>query len=170
MEKRTYSESVALVEVQDVRVAVLEHRGDPALIGNSVRAFIAWRKTVGLSPAVSATFNILYDNPFETAPEAFRLDLCAATQQDIAPNEAGVVAKVIPGGRCAVLRYVGADHGLAEALSVLCADWLPRSGERLREFPIYCQRVRFFPEVPEHEAITDLFLPLRSRFSTLAQS
>jgi hypothetical protein len=30
----------------------------------------------------------------------------------------------------------------------------------LRDFPIYLQRVKFFPDVPENEAITDVFLPL----------
>ena len=37
----------------------------------------------------------------------------------------------------------------------------PASGEEPRDFPLYFQRVSFFPDVPEHEAITDVFLPLR---------
>ena len=35
------------------------------------------------------------------------------------------------------------------------------SGEEARDFPIYCQRLSFFPEVPEHEAVAELFLPLK---------
>jgi len=38
---------------------------------------------------------------------------------------------------------------------------LPGSGAELRDFPLYVQRVKFFPEVPEHEAVTDAFLPLK---------
>jgi AraC family transcriptional regulator len=30
-----------------------------------------------------------------------------------------------------------------------------------RDFPIYCQRLSFFPEVPEHEVVAELFLPLK---------
>jgi len=30
-----------------------------------------------------------------------------------------------------------------------------------RDFPLYCQRLTFFPEVPEHEAVAELFLPLK---------
>jgi AraC family transcriptional regulator len=37
---------------------------------------------------------------------------------------------------------------------------LPASGEALPDFPLYCQRVSFVPMVAEHEAITDIFLPL----------
>ena len=153
-------EQIRFVDFKETRVAVLEHRGDPITIGDSIRRFIAWRKGMALPPRSSATFNILYDDPSTTAPEAFRLDLCAVTEREIAPNDAGVVVKMIPGGRCAVLRHTGADDGLAAALRYLYADWLPRSGEALRDFPPYLQRVTFFPDVPEGEAVTDIFLPL----------
>ncbi|MDU0958524.1 MAG: GyrI-like domain-containing protein, partial [Bradyrhizobium sp.] len=43
----------------------------------------------------------------------------------------------------------------------LYRDWLPASGEEARDFPIYCQRLSFFPEVPEHETVAELFLPLK---------
>lgn len=152
---------VGIAVVPDTRVAVLEHRGDPALIGESVRRFIAWRKSMKLPPRISATYTILYDNPDTTPPEAFRLDLCAATDLAVEPNDAGIVGKLIPGGRCAVLRHVGSDETLGEAASYLFTGWLPHSGETLRDFPLYCQRVTFFPDVPEHEAVTDLFLPIR---------
>ncbi len=46
------------------------------------------------------------------------------------------------------------------ALHLYC-DWLPASGEEARDFPIYCQRLSFFPEVPEHETAAELFLPLK---------
>jgi AraC family transcriptional regulator len=159
--KNSTSQPVRIVDFCETRVAVLEHRGDPAQIGNSVREFIAWRKEAGLPPSISATFNILYDDPVQTAPHKFRLDLCAATETDVAPNAVGIVVKVIPGGRCAVLRHIGSDDGLGEALRYLYAEWLPQSGGEPRDYPPFCQRVRFFPDVPEHEAVTDIFLPLK---------
>jgi AraC family transcriptional regulator len=155
------AEQVTIVEVKDTRVAVLEHRGDPALIGDSVRRFIAWRRQAGLPPKTSATFNILYDDPISTPSADFRLDLCAATDRDISPNSWGVAIKTIPGGRCATLRHIGSDDNLGEALRYLYAVWLPQSREEPRDFPLYCQRVTFFPDVPEHEAITDIYLPLK---------
>jgi DNA gyrase inhibitor GyrI len=47
------------------------------------------------------------------------------------------------------------------ALEYRGGKWLAHSGERLRDFPSYLQRVHFFPEVPPHEAAVDVFLPLR---------
>lgn len=152
---------VKILVVEETRVAVLEHRGDPARLGDSLRRFIAWRKQNRLPPAVSATFNILYDDPAETAPEDYRFDICAAIDRRVTENPFGVVEKTIPGGRCAVVRHVGSDDTLGEAVRYLYATWLPASGEEPRDFPLYLQRVRFFPDVPEHEAVTDVFLPLQ---------
>lgn len=160
--KRSWStEDVRIVDVAEILVGVLEHRGDPAVIGDSVRRFIAWRKQVGLHPKKSETFQILYDDPSTTPPAEFRCDLCAASSRPIEPNAFSIVAKTIPGGRCAVLRLIGSDDGLGDAAHYLYGVWLPQSGEELRDFPLYCQRVSFFPDVPEGEAVTDLFLPLR---------
>jgi hypothetical protein len=46
--------------------------------------------------------------------------------------------------------------GYELAALYLYRDWLPGSGEETRDFPLYCQRVSVFPDVPEHEAITDM--------------
>ncbi|WP_437328553.1 AraC family transcriptional regulator [Sorangium sp. So ce381] len=155
------AEDVAIVRFNETRVAAFEHRGDPKRILESVRRFITWRKENKLPPRVSATFNILYDDPAESPPEAYRADLCAGIHRPIAENPHGVVEKAIPGGRCAVLRHVGCDDTLYVAVRYLYATWLPMSGEELRDFPLFLQRVRFFPEVPDHEAVTDVFLPLQ---------
>lgn len=151
---------VKILVFEETRVAVLEHRGDPTRLGDSLRRFIEWRKQNKLPPAVSAMFNILYDDPAETPPEDYRFDICAAIDRRVTENPFGVVEKTIPGGRCAVVRHVGSDDTLGEAVRYLYATWLPASGEEPRDFPLYLQRVRFFPDVPEHEAVTDVFLPL----------
>jgi AraC family transcriptional regulator len=155
------AEDVKITTCEDTRVAALEHRGDPNLLGDSIRRFIGWRRENRLPPKLSATFNVLYCDPEQTPPEHFRLDICAATPRGVAANELGIVDKVIPGGRCAVLRHIGSDDTLAAAINFLYASWLPASGEELRDFPLYLQRITFFPDVPEHEAVSDLFLPLR---------
>ena len=154
-------EDVKIVHFPHTRVGALTHHGDPRRLGDTIREFIAWRKQNHLHPSVSATFNIWHEDPNVTPPEQFRMDVCAATDKPIDINPQGVVEKVIPAGRCAVLRHIGSDDTLGAAIRFLYAEWLPHSGEELRDFPLFSQRVRFFPEVPEHEAIIDVFLPLR---------
>ena len=152
---------VKLITFKDTKVAVLEHRGDPNLIGESIRKFIEWRKQNRLSPKVSATFNILYDNPASTSPDDYRLDICASTQRDLTENSFGVVERNI-----LVVDALYYDTSVPTTISVralryLYSEWLPLSKEEPRDFPLYFQRVSFFPDVPEHEAVTDVFLPLQ---------
>ena len=169
---------VKIIDFKDTRVAVLEHRGDPAGLEDSIRKFIAWRKQNRLPPSVSATFNLVYHDLANTEPSRtnptsapglsqdrgtgeFRFDLCAATDREVTDNPFGVVVKTIPGGRCAVLRHIGSDDNLGEAINFLYSQWHPQSQQELRDFPLYFQRVSFFPDVAEHEAVTDVFLPLK---------
>lgn len=154
-------DDVTIREVSPTPVAIMEHRGDPATIGATIQRFIAWRKATGLSPKVSSTFNIFHSDARPTPPADYRIDLCVGTDRPIVVEEPGIKPGMIPGGRCAVLRVVGHTDNLEPAALYLYREWLPASGEEVRDFPLYCQRLSLFPEVPEHEAVAELFLPLR---------
>lgn len=157
-----YTESaVKIVSFPQTQVAILRHLGDPALLGDTIRDFIAWRRAADLPPRLSATFNIMHNDPATITPSDYRIDLCAATTRPVPQNAQGVIAGTIPGGRCATVRVTGPSENLRAAAVFLYADWLPRSGEELRDFPMFVQRVAFFPDVAEHEAITDVFVPLK---------
>ncbi|MFT8676193.1 MAG: GyrI-like domain-containing protein [Acetobacter sp.] len=161
---RTYTPAdVTVRDIDPIPVTIMEHRGDPALIGDTVQRFIAWRKAHGLPPAASRTFNIFYSNPHTTPPAQYRLGLCVGTDTAPGPFGKGMRHDHIPGGRYAVLRCVGDEHALDRAIVYLCRDWLPASGEQMEHVPPFCERVRFFPHVPAKDAVTDFFLPLQSR-------
>ncbi|CAH1673847.1 AraC family transcriptional regulator [Chelatococcus asaccharovorans] len=151
---------VTIRDVPPTPVAIFEHRGDPATLGATIQRFIAWRKAAGLHPKTNPTFNVWRSERCPEQPADYSVDLCVGTDQPIEPNSE-VKAGEIPGGRCAVLRVVGNTHNLEPAALYLYRDWLPASGEEVRDFPIYCQRLSFFPEVPEHETVAELFLPLK---------
>lgn len=162
--ERTHPMSVLIVEFPETQVAVLEHRGDPALVYDSVQRFIDWRKTSGLSPVHSSRhFGIAYDDPAATPPAQFRFDLGGSVTAPVPANPQGVMNKVIPAGRCAVVRHRGSrdDDSLGRSIYPLYRDWLPASGEELRDFPLFFEYLNLIPEVPEHELLTDIYLPLK---------
>jgi AraC family transcriptional regulator len=161
MQRTFTARDVTIREVPATRVAILEHRGDPATLGASIQRFIAWRKAAGLHPKTSPTFNVWRSERRPQSPADYSVDLCAGTDRPITPGGEGIKAGEIPGGRCAVLRVVGYTDNLEPAALFLYRDWLPSSGEEVRDFPIYCQRLSLFPEVPEHEAVAEVFLPLK---------
>jgi AraC family transcriptional regulator len=154
-------EQVTLREVPPTRVAMFEHRGDPAGIEATIQRFIAWRKAAGLSPRTSPTFNIWHSERRPPNPDDYRMDLCVglAPGEAFEPGPEGAKAGEIPGGRVAVLRVTGDTHNLEPAALYLYRDWLPASGEEMRDFPIYCQR--FFLEDVEQGTAAELFLPLK---------
>jgi AraC family transcriptional regulator len=157
----TSFEDVDIVHFPATKIALLEHRGSPLAIGDSIRRFIAWRKQHRLHPSVSATFNLLYEDPEAVPAEQFRFALAAATDLTVEDNEQGVTSSEIPSGRCARVRVLGSDAVLAESVRRLYSQWLPVSGEEPRDFPLFVQRLKFYPDVPEHQAISEVFLPIR---------
>jgi AraC family transcriptional regulator len=143
-------------------VAILEHRGDRAKLGDTRERFIAWRRAAGLSPETNPTFQVFRSERLPTNPADYSMDLCVGTDLPVEANDQQMKAGVIPGGRCAVLRYPGNTNNLEPAALYLYRDWLPASGEEARDFPVYCQRrLSFLPEMSAHEVVVELFLPLK---------
>ncbi|WP_027532374.1 GyrI-like domain-containing protein [Bradyrhizobium sp. WSM3983] len=161
MRKNFTTDDVTIRDVHPTRVAIMEHRGSPEALGDTIRRFIAWRRAAGLHPRTSPTFNVWHSEGRPAQQDEYSIDLCVGTDQPIEANGEQIKAGEIPGGRCAVLRVVGFTDNLEPAALYLYRDWLPASGEEARDFPIYCQRLSLFPEVPEHEAVADVFLPLK---------
>jgi len=157
-----YDMKVEILNFLETKVAVLEHRKSPELINESVSQLIAWRKNTGLSPiTTSNTYGLAYDDPKTVKPCDFKFDLCASVKKDIPENEYGIVNKIIPAGKCARLRHLGSYDGLSQKVCFLYGEWLPDSGEELRDFPCLFQYIKRLPDVAEHELVTDIFLPLR---------
>lgn len=154
-------DQVTVREVAPTRVAMFEHRGDPETLDVTIQRFIAWRKAAGLSPKTSPTFNIWYSERRPADPADYRMDLCVGigADQPIDDGDGSVRLGEIPGGRCAVLRVTGDTHNLEPAALYLYRDWLPGSGEEMRDFPIYCQR--FFLDDPALGTAAELHLPLK---------
>lgn len=153
---------VEIVDFKTTRIAVMAHRGPSERVNDSVAQFVAWRKESGLSPKKSSrTFGVVYDNPDTTEPAEFRFDICGEVSEAVPPNPQGVVTKSIPGGRCARVRHYGSHVRIGESIYPLYRDWLPESGEELRDFPLYFHYLNLLPETPENELLTDIYLPLK---------
>ena len=153
---------VNIVEFKETKVAVLEHRGAVESLEDSIGIFIEWRKTSQLSPVkTSNTYGLAYDDPRTTDPEKFRFDLCGSVENDVPDNPQGVITKIIPGGRCAVIRHFGPHEAMDDKTRFLYGEWLPASGEELRDFPCFFHYLNLFPDVSESELITDIHLPLK---------
>ena len=158
---RTIIMQVRIVEFPEVRVATLEHCGPAGLVNESVCKFIEWRMQSGQSPVASSrTFGIPYGNPDTTPPQEFRFAICGEIHEAVASNEFGVHEIVIPGGRCVVVRHAGSPDHIGETIYPIYRDWLPASGEELRDQPLFFHYLSAYPETPQDQWQTDVYVPL----------
>ena len=159
---RTIVMQVRIVDFPEVKVAALEHCGPPGFVNESVRTFIEWRMQSGQSPVASSrTFGIPYSNPDTTPPKEFRFAICGEIREAVKPNEFGVHEIVIPAGRCVVVRHTGSPDHIGETIYPIYRDWLPASGEELRDHPLFFNYLSAYPETPQDQWQTDVYVPLQ---------
>ncbi len=149
---------VEIVQFPQTPVAAIEHLGSTANVYESTRKLVEWR-VQNRVPRDSRTYGVHYDMRTH-AESGYRLDMCVSFDREVKPNAQGVVGKVIPAGRCARVRYQGSRESIP-VVEPLFNEWLPGSGEPLRDFPIFFHYVNVGPDIAEHDMITDIYLPLR---------
>ncbi|MEN0106169.1 MAG: GyrI-like domain-containing protein, partial [Pseudomonas sp.] len=138
-------------------------RGSPTQLDQSVQQFIQWRMHSGQSPvAASRTFGIPYTNPDTTPAEEFRFAICGEIADNVAPNSIGIHEVTIPGGRYVVVRHAGSPDHIGESIYPVFRDWLPTSGEELRDQPLFFHYLSIYPPTPLEQWQTDVYIPLNS--------
>lgn len=151
---------VKIIHFPETKVAVVEHRGSPATEYESVKRLIAWRVENKLPPETHQSYGIHYDDPSATDPEKYRVDFCVSFDAEVSANPYGVINKIIPAGRCAVVRHLGSREQV-QAAAFLYNEWLPKSGETPGAFPMFFHYVNVGPGIAEEDMITDVYLPIR---------
>ena len=140
-------------------MAAVEHRGPPELEYETSRKLIEWRIEHGLSPTSHRTYGVHYADPKAASTES-RVDFCVTYDLPVQPNPQGVTSKTIPANRCAVARHLG-SRSYNSAAVYLYREWLPSSGALPGDFPMFFHYVNVGPNIPQHEMITDVYLPLK---------
>lgn len=151
------------IENKDTRrLAVLEHRGDPKKVSESVNKLIGWAKaqTMSLKPEPGDAFGFAYDDPKTTPAKDFRFDLAITVPNGLV-LKGEVVERQLPAGRYAVAVHKGSRDNIGDAVYRLYRDWLPHSKEELGDLPCLFCYYNFDHEVAETELVTECWLLLK---------
>jgi len=153
---------IRITNTNNIHLAAFEHKGSPHLLGKSIQQFIQWRKSNQLSPSKHRTFNLVYDDPNSVPAADYRFDLAVEISDKSLVKDipSWLVWKMIPAVRCAAFRHIGSDDLLGEKIRYLYSSWINENGVELADFPLFFERVSFFPDVTEDKMITDVYLPL----------
>jgi len=151
---------VRIVLFPETRVAAISHVGEPSREHETARKLVAWKlERRLLDQSRYRTYGLHYSDPRTVDPREHRVDFCVSYDGPIEPNVDGIVEMIIPAARCATARDVGSRHD-NKAAQFLYDEWLPRSGEAIAARPLIFHYVNVGPNVKDHEAITDVYLPL----------
>ncbi|WP_032112529.1 AraC family transcriptional regulator [Candidatus Paracaedibacter symbiosus] len=154
--------NISIKNMNARRLAVLEHRGDPKKVGDSVNKLVSWAKaqSMNLKPKAGEAFGFAYDDPKTTSPENFRFDLGISVPEKL-KLDGEVIEKQLPAGRYAVAMHKGSRDNIGDTVYGLYRDWLPESDEELGDLPcIFCY-YNFDHEVAETELLTECWLLLK---------
>ncbi|MDX7998229.1 AraC family transcriptional regulator [Xenorhabdus sp. Reich] len=151
---------VNIVNFPETSVAVMEHKGFPSEIGSTIKEFIEWRKNNKLPPEKNKTFNLVYADPEKVESEEYQFDLCVEISSSFVIQHPKIIRKIIPAGKCAYIRHIGPDDEITSIANYLYTNWLSENNQEIRDFPLFFERVKLFPTVPEAETVTDIYLPI----------
>ncbi len=154
--------NVTIKNVEARRLAVIEHRGDPQLMGESVNKLISWAKAqpINVKPKAGEAFGFAYGDPKLTPAADFRFDLAITIPEQITLT-GEVIEKRLPAGRYAVAMHKGSRENIGDTVYKLYRDWLPQSEEELADLPcIFCY-YNFEHEVAETELLAECWLGLK---------
>ncbi len=151
---------VDLIDFPGTNVAAVEYLGPESQVYSASMKLVEWRREHGVSPDMGSTYGVLYTDPSTTPTEAFRMDICVSYKGDILHNKQGVIAKLIPGGRCARIRHFGSRDYIPET-AYLYGEWLPSSNQKPRDYPIFFHYVNVGPNVQDKDMVTYVYLPIR---------
>jgi AraC family transcriptional regulator len=150
---------VQVKEMQELRVAAMSHVGPYQRISEAFARLGKIAATSGVLDAPPTLLAIYHDDPEKTSASELRSEAAVL----ISPNAKvppGLGELRLPAGRYARTTHVGPYEELGDVWARFMSEWLPRSGERMRDsasFEIY----RNTPaDVPKERLRTELYLPL----------
>ncbi len=158
---RSYTMNVEVKEINAIRTASVKHRGDFHKINETVTKLINWSQEKHLPLKHGECFGIAYNDPETTASAEFEFDFCMQISAKQNLTNQIVHEHIIPAGRYAVARHVGSQDNIGDTVKALYRDWLPETGEELRDVPCFFQYHNFAHEVQESALIADVYLPLK---------
>ncbi len=159
---RTFDATMITPEIRQrpaTKVAFVHHIGPYAAVGAAWGKLCGYAGPRGLLGPRTAFIGISRDDPKVTASDQLRYDACLTLERDLAPDgEIGI--QTIPGGRYALFLHSGPYENLQNTYDAIFGDWLPRSGEELRDEPAFELYLNSPDSTAPAELRTEIWIPL----------
>jgi len=124
------------------------------------KALMTFAIPKGIISESTQFIGISHDNPNVTKPEHCRYDACISVGEDV-EGEGEVGIQTISEGKFAIFLHEGAYDGLKHTYQAIFSQWLPASGETLREIPCFESYLNNVYETPPEDLRTEIYIPLQ---------
>ena len=114
----------------------------------------------GLLGPGASFIGISHDDPDITAAEKLTYDACVTVDHLVEP-EGDVGVQTIEGGRYAVFLHAGPYERFSETYASIYREWLPRSGEQLRDIPCFELYLNSPEDTPPDDLRSEIWIPLQ---------
>ena len=143
-----------------MRVGAVRHIGPYNQIVEAFERMHGLAARAGLHDGPAPVMLALYhDDPDTTPQEELRSDAALVFPADATIPE-GFTEQHIAGGRFASTQHVGPYEQLGDAWARFMGEWLPASGQRMRDDASY-EIYRNTPATaPKEQLVTELYIPL----------
>lgn len=143
------------------KVAFIRHFGPYASVGAAWQKICSFAGQQQLVGPKTTLIGISRDDPKLTASEQLRYDACITLDREFSPiGEIGV--QTIPGGRHAVFLHSGPYENFGATYDAIFRDWLPQSGEQLRDAMAFELYLNTPDNTPPAGLRTEIWLPLEN--------
>lgn len=158
---RRLNMNVDIVNLDDIPIAFVPHRGSYDDIHEAFQRIIGWASLKGFMRDDTLTLGRYYDDPDSVTESALRSEACVAVPDGIEASD-GVELGTMSGGTYAKVVYKGPYENMKEAYDFIYGSWMPESGRDAEDRPC----VEFYLNSPEDTApedlIAEIYIPLKS--------
>ncbi len=153
---------VQIVELDALRVAAIEHRGDYQLTSKAFERLLTIAATTGLLTPATRTFGIYRDDPAAVPRAKLRSTACITVPADWSPSNE-LAEGLIEGGPYARIVHKGPYPELKSAYDWLYQTWLPGCGAEPRDLPCVEEYLSDPRRTAPKDLETAVLLPLEGR-------
>lgn len=149
-------------ELEDINVVSVRKTGNysesAAKAWSEICKFISTQKD--FVSAETKFIGISYDDPSVTPEEKLRYEACVTVNKEI--EVSGEIQKnTIKGGRYATFLHKGPYENFIHTYNAIFMQWLPESGEKLKDLPCFEHYINNPQEVKPEELRTEVYIPIQ---------
>lgn len=162
-EERRRTFEVEIVSLEPFQVISKRHLGayDERQLAQAFRVPWDWAIEHGHSKELRGIYGIPYDDPSSVSASRLRYDACLDLGPDILPP-LNLRRRALGGGEFGKLTVIGSYDQLEAAYQYLLGIWLPKSGRRADNRPLFNHFLSDPDVTPEPKRETEVYLPLKT--------